>query len=457
MNQKLIQFIELCLVDGIITEKEREVIFRKSNELGVPEDECEIILQGMIHKSSHVDEKVKENISSFLDEESIEKIEKLDIQVISGFVNYIKSVEDKLIEVSSSDFINNSFRKWYKNLPKNLVKGKTSFSNEDCVYYKTVDSRNGINNLQFYTGNEYWMGSKIKLEHFKNSNEEFIGIKSQILGSNIKYDRLFTTKGVYEVILTEVKNLFSPKYLSGKTRLLKSIDTIDIEDYNDKKVQESLWSLLIHFDNESSIYDPFIKIYKSLDISINPKNIIEFLPDKEIFGDDLVVKLSNHIRNLIEQFKNHISSTNYKDLIPVCVIGIKRRGPNPNLFKILELNLLTIKYISNLIHLRNQLLISVLKRDRLSVKFIGEQLDDLGIMMNFYEKKKLDKMDETIIVLKNGFNQLTDVLSELSSNISNLNSSITTGLIEINENLKFNNILSLINTYQTFKINKNTK
>ena len=30
MNEQLIKFIELCLIDGIITDKEREVIFRKS-------------------------------------------------------------------------------------------------------------------------------------------------------------------------------------------------------------------------------------------------------------------------------------------------------------------------------------------------------------------------------------------------------------------------------------------
>ena len=50
MNQELVKFIELCLMDGVITDKEREVIFRKSKELGVPEDECEIILEGMIEQ-----------------------------------------------------------------------------------------------------------------------------------------------------------------------------------------------------------------------------------------------------------------------------------------------------------------------------------------------------------------------------------------------------------------------
>jgi len=48
MNEELIKFIELCLMDGVISDKEREVIFRKSKELGVPDDECEIILEGKI-------------------------------------------------------------------------------------------------------------------------------------------------------------------------------------------------------------------------------------------------------------------------------------------------------------------------------------------------------------------------------------------------------------------------
>ena len=39
MDPDLIKFIKLCLADGIVTDKEREVIFRKSKELGVPK--CE--------------------------------------------------------------------------------------------------------------------------------------------------------------------------------------------------------------------------------------------------------------------------------------------------------------------------------------------------------------------------------------------------------------------------------
>ena len=50
--EQLIKFIELCLTDGLITEKEREVIFRKAAEYNVDIDECEIILESMIQQKN---------------------------------------------------------------------------------------------------------------------------------------------------------------------------------------------------------------------------------------------------------------------------------------------------------------------------------------------------------------------------------------------------------------------
>ena len=59
MNEQLINFIELCLIDGVVTDKEREVIFRKSKELGVPDDECEIILDGIIKNFNKTESNIK--------------------------------------------------------------------------------------------------------------------------------------------------------------------------------------------------------------------------------------------------------------------------------------------------------------------------------------------------------------------------------------------------------------
>ena len=73
MNQELVKFIELCLVDGVISDKEREVIFRKSKELGVPKDECEIILESMTFKKND-NKKDSNNTEESIDETSQNEI-----------------------------------------------------------------------------------------------------------------------------------------------------------------------------------------------------------------------------------------------------------------------------------------------------------------------------------------------------------------------------------------------
>lgn len=52
MNEELIKFIELCLMDGVISDKEREVILRKAKKIGVDEDECEILIDSFAQKAN---------------------------------------------------------------------------------------------------------------------------------------------------------------------------------------------------------------------------------------------------------------------------------------------------------------------------------------------------------------------------------------------------------------------
>ena len=67
MNEQLIKFIELCLMDGVISDKEREVIFRKSKELGVPDDECEILIDSLVSKYSKKTSQPEYSISKLLE------------------------------------------------------------------------------------------------------------------------------------------------------------------------------------------------------------------------------------------------------------------------------------------------------------------------------------------------------------------------------------------------------
>tara|TARA_B110000037_G_scaffold222199_1_gene296081 strand:- start:3935 stop:4936 length:1002 start_codon:yes stop_codon:yes gene_type:complete len=63
MDEQLIKFIELCLADGVITDKEREVIFRKAKKLGVDEDECEILIDSFTQRINKVSPNEKQTPS----------------------------------------------------------------------------------------------------------------------------------------------------------------------------------------------------------------------------------------------------------------------------------------------------------------------------------------------------------------------------------------------------------
>ena len=50
MNPEIDKLINLALSDGEVTEKEREIIFRKAEKLGLDRDEVEMILEGKINQ-----------------------------------------------------------------------------------------------------------------------------------------------------------------------------------------------------------------------------------------------------------------------------------------------------------------------------------------------------------------------------------------------------------------------
>jgi len=50
MYEELIKLINICLADNEISEKERTVIFNKAKQLGISEEECEVIIDSMVAK-----------------------------------------------------------------------------------------------------------------------------------------------------------------------------------------------------------------------------------------------------------------------------------------------------------------------------------------------------------------------------------------------------------------------
>tara|TARA_B100001173_G_scaffold71440_1_gene60731 strand:+ start:606 stop:1265 length:660 start_codon:yes stop_codon:yes gene_type:complete len=99
MNKELIKFIELCLADGVISEKERKVIFRKAEELGVPKDECEIILEGLVLNNAKFNNKPIKQSKNLTAEKETDKKEKI--------INYKLDNDNDKDNLSTSENISN--------------------------------------------------------------------------------------------------------------------------------------------------------------------------------------------------------------------------------------------------------------------------------------------------------------------------------------------------------------
>jgi len=73
MNEELIKYIKLFLNDGFINEKEKEIIYRKSKDLGVPIDECQVILNSLVFEVNSNKKQIPETKSKVVKRSFVEK------------------------------------------------------------------------------------------------------------------------------------------------------------------------------------------------------------------------------------------------------------------------------------------------------------------------------------------------------------------------------------------------
>ena len=111
---------------------------------------------------------------------------------------------------------------------------------------------------------------------------------------------------------------------------------------------------------------------------------------------------------------------------------------------------------------------SLIESDLITFYEIYESLDQLGVFNSNWENEVSNKLTD----IGDGIRELMYSIDKMENNIvqslenltyitqdsfSDLNNSITSQLGSIDSSIKFNNLLTGIQTYQMYKINKNTK
>lgn len=138
MHPEIERLIEMALSDGHVTEKEREIILRKAEKLGIDVDEVEMYLEGILDSTNSNPELLNINqikndlIGNKISKQEINDsyIEKNDllkvVDNISKFENKIVEIEQYYIE-NFNNWINTEFIEIIKNHPKKIELDELNF------------------------------------------------------------------------------------------------------------------------------------------------------------------------------------------------------------------------------------------------------------------------------------------------------------------------------------------
>ena len=267
MNEKLIEFIELCLMDGVVTDKEREVIFRKSKELGVSDDECEIILEGMIQKHKNQSSTQIKKKKSFF----------------GGLVDGIK----KNIDVDS---ISNKLKSFQEEIQKNIDEINKEYENKSLTSKKQVSQQ--ITSSRFYSVQE--VGVIVKYP------------------TSMSDGRVFDLSGnrIYKISKTmRQKSFFNKTYLGQKEFKSGSVRWVEIDPDEVESKLNDIEFVKQHSKNntpkETILKKPSVTNTKS-----EKKERKEEIERKELNVKDVVFEFTfkdyfkvNNKENFIQSFK----------------------------------------------------------------------------------------------------------------------------------------------------------
>jgi len=236
------------------------------------------------------------------------------------------------------------------------------------------------------------------------------------------------------VSLNESYLKYNSKIVEEKELFINELDVdgngvVDISENTDfSKLLKTKQKILIEFEKSEgkSYVQNFIKLSK-------------FLSDK-----------SQNIQSLFEKLKEEESNIPHSDYLDY--IGIIRN----------QIHTYNLMLISSL-----NMVVSLVDDDRITFYEIYETFDNLNVFSSNHEKEvsmKLNNIENKLEDVIQSINEMEiNICNELmnlqfiSEDISEGINGLSKGLSEINSSIQTNNLLTGIQTYQLYKINKNTR
>jgi len=486
MNEQLIKFIEFCLADGVISVKEEEVIFRKSKELGVPDDECEIILEGMISQYNKKDNKeVKDNINKDIDiKESYINLETpqdwmTNLNTINEkIVDYLNSENEKIKTFISSGDFKNFIQKSPFVFEKNIL--DIMINQPRTIGFFSVKSstlewevENQIKNIldveEFFGYTPY----HIYLLDQEELNKDIEHQSKYCLGDKGYWDNwcfsIFTNKGIHTFQRLDETHKKYDKNRTGFISYESLKEKYDNDTYNNNP-DHSPFDPPFFYTRFLFLYShdfKFKPLILNLKLTFDDEEFLEKVSSLNLNDEDLsnLMRIHNFITRSINE--HNIGVDKFKDLeiysTYVILNSRKTTENSSNLDKIENIIIYHkefVLFITNLLMMRDNLLNCLIKSDPVNSKKIILRLEDLGILKTKFERDLLNSLDtisNQLSQLNKNIISITETLTDHLQSIENKLETQSDQLSEISGQLTYNNLISTINTYQVWKINRNTK
>jgi hypothetical protein len=318
MHPEIEKLVQMSLVDGQVTDNEREIILRKAVKLGLDVDEVEMYLEGFISSS-------KSNANPEINQEILEnreiKTSKKNVYKARNFTpKIVKHIEPALLDKEKEIKLNieelntsktvlfEELENLYENIksPKDFLESqkvlvqnqlgvlKSEFSKTSKIYLDKF-----IDQLNTTVSEKYCKTSLIY-----NNPEELFGLKSN------EIVKMILDKGAWDI--STLSNKYNKKKLFYKVLMWVSIIAVVINGLIQKEKHESAgWGTGIWFFSFfismiiSSYYSGLIKNNKMnfTDEDLNP--IIKDIIKKFEYELEELVSLKNDINNL-EKLKSKL-------------------------------------------------------------------------------------------------------------------------------------------------------
>ena len=489
MNPQLINFIEICLADGVISDKEREVILRKSKELGIAEDECEIIIEGMLSKLKSVGKSENSSYikieSSYIDFDEIEfalETFKSVADEISSFVKNEKSIMNQWFQNEFKDFLKDFPFSGNKQLLMNLINiPKKSLLSNNRTSIERINSKRITEILTqeefygFYKCNNILFMTNKKIGEYiiEHTHRNIDNLDFFLRDRNLWVTFLWTNKGVH--IVTQNGYKVSTDIFSHDSEdITKGFYSYEELINHNGDFLKYLTRFKNIVQTKYFVYQklPVDEILNKLKLNFNPNMFLQKASELKPEKDELntLMRINNYIERIVREYNQELGEANFKYLFDIesyfdsntngRIIFHSIHDRFEILDEIFEKHKNFFLYVTNLYAYRDLYLNNIILKNPVENAKILLQLEDLGVLNTKFERGLIKGIEDLTEVLKNinsTLHQINNTLIDGFTSITNQLSNSNEILKEMNQKIRYGNMISTIQAYQFYKINRNTK